>query len=811
MTATDADLPAQTLTYTKAGGADAARFTIDGSTGVLSFITAPDYENPTDSGGDNTYEVIIQVSDGTLTDTQTITVSVKNVADGIRVTPITTGPLGGETLINTNTGDIQSINPNVSQAIAADANGNYIVVWVSNAQDSDLYGVYAQRFNADGVPQGLEFQVNTTATDNQINPTVAMDAAGNFVVTWASNLQDGSGYGVYAQRFDASGVAQGGEVLVNTTTANSQTTPSIAMAANGSFAITWTSGGQDPDGSSGIYAQRFDASGVAQGSEFRVNTYTTGVQQLTSIDMDAAGNFVVIWASDLQDGSGYGVYGQRYDANGVAQGGEFQVNTTTADSQLYHDVAMLEDGRFVVAFQSRSGGTYEVYLQRYAADGTAIGGEIRANTTTVSGNQPIPSLTADDDGNITVVWNNSGDGSGAGVYGQRLDWAGNLIGSEFLVNSTTTGNQVYAEVVAQAGGRFVVAWGGEGVGDTSGVFMQRYGLTTTEAGGTATFQIVLEAAPTADVTIPVMVSDGTEGSVSVGSVTFTSLNWMTPQTVTITGLQDFTNDGNQVYSIVLGAATSSDANFNGLDLEDVTVVNLEVANTAPVNTVPVAQVTNEDTNLVFSSGNGNQISISDADAGNGIVNVLLSATNGTISLNGTTGLSFITGDGVADALLNFTGTIANINAALNGLVFAPTADFTGSASLQIITGDMGNSGTGGPLADSDTITITVNAVNDDPTNAGTLPTDITVTEDVASNVDLSAIDLSDVDSASGLLTVKLSTATGGNLTAAAGTGITIGGNGTGTLTLSGTLIRLERLLEHSQQRHLSAQHGSPVR
>ena len=120
VTATDADLPAQTMTYSKIGGADEAKFTIDGSTGVLSFIAAPDYENPTDVGADNTYEVIIQVSDGTLTDVQTITVSVNNVAEGIRVTPVSVGTLGGETLVNTTTGDIQSINPNVSQAVATD-------------------------------------------------------------------------------------------------------------------------------------------------------------------------------------------------------------------------------------------------------------------------------------------------------------------------------------------------------------------------------------------------------------------------------------------------------------------------------------------------------------------------------------------------------------------------------------------------------------------------------------------------------------------------------------------------------------------
>ena len=68
-------------TYSISGGADAAFFSINASTGVLTFISAPDFENPADSGANNTYKVIVQVSDGTLTDTQTITVTVTDVTE----------------------------------------------------------------------------------------------------------------------------------------------------------------------------------------------------------------------------------------------------------------------------------------------------------------------------------------------------------------------------------------------------------------------------------------------------------------------------------------------------------------------------------------------------------------------------------------------------------------------------------------------------------------------------------------------------------------------------------------------------------
>lgn len=164
------------------------------------------------------------------------------------------------------------------------------------------------------------------------------------------------------------------------------------------------------------------------------------------------------------------------------------------------------------------------------------------------------------------------------------------------------------------------------------------------------------------------------------------------------------------------------ADLNGDGKLDLTTVNgngtvsvlLNTTNFAPVNSVPEAQSTNEDTSLVFSSANGNQISISDVDANNNPVEVTLNTNNGTLTLSGDAGLTFSTGDGTNDATTTFTGTISNINAALNGLNFSPNADYYGSANLQITTNDQGNTGTGGAKNDTDTVNITVNAVNDAP-------------------------------------------------------------------------------------------------
>src|SRR5438552_5977472 len=163
-------------------------------------------------------------------------------------------------------------------------------------------------------------------------------------------------------------------------------------------------------------------------------------------------------------------------------------------------------------------------------------------------------------------------------------------------------------------------------------------------------------------------------------------------------------------------------------------ITVNAVNDPPVNHVPADRTLNEDATKVFSTANGNAITVTDVDGGSATEKVTLTATNGTVTLGSTTGLT-VTGNGTATLVA--TGTLAALNSGLNGTTYAPAANYNGPAGLTVLSNDQGNTGTGGYLTDSDTIGLTVNPVNDTPTaiDGGT-----TMNEDAGpKSIDLSSL------------------------------------------------------------------------
>jgi hypothetical protein len=272
--------------------------------------------------------------------------------------------------------------------------------------------------------------------------------------------------------------AIGPEFQANTHTTGHQQRPAVASASSGNFVLAWDSLGQD--GSNlGVFARLFGPDGAPLTPEIPVNSFTTGNELLPAISASADGDFVVVWQQEFgQDGSSSGIFGQRFDSGGAPLGAEFQVNTLTTSAQEAAAVASDADGNFVVVWQSfgGDGNGFGIIARRFDANGAPLSSDFVVNETT-TGNQLRPRVAATPSGAFVVVWQDDagGDGELEGVFGRRFDAAGNPVSSEFPINVYTTGNQAAPAVAIDATGAFVATWRSEGQdGSVNGVFARRY-------------------------------------------------------------------------------------------------------------------------------------------------------------------------------------------------------------------------------------------------------------------------------------------------------------------------------------------------
>ncbi|GJD94845.1 Ig-like domain-containing protein [Methylobacterium iners] len=294
-----------------------------------------------------------------------------------------------------------------------------------------------------------------------------------------------------------------------------------------------------------------------------------------------------------------------------------------------------------------------------------------------------------------------------------------------------------------------------------------------------------------------------QGILTLGSTSGVTVTGNGTGSVTVTGTAAQINAalGGTIYTppanyngaLALTVATSDNGNTgSGGTRSDTDTVGITVTavNDAPINTVPASQTINEDTTLTFTGATA--ITVSDVDAGAGTLTTTLSVPQGMLTLGSTSGVT-VTGNGTGSVTV--TGTAAQINAALNNTVYAPPANYNGAVTLTVTTSDNGNTGTGGMRSDTDTVGITVTAVNDAPVN--TVPGPQTINEDATLTfVGATAITVADLDAGGAALTTTLSVPQG-ILTLGSTSGVTVTGNGTGTVTLTGPASQINAALNNT--------------
>jgi hypothetical protein len=379
-------------------------------------------------------------------------------------------PLDGGVHVNTFTTEFQG-----EPAVAGDADGDYVVAWSSYKQEgSSNFGVYAQRYAADGTPRGGEFRVDASPTLYNREATVAMDADGDFVVAWEQFNAAGNGANIMARRYGADGVAKGPQFKVNSATGNFHRGPSVAMRDTGEFIVTWRGPGPDQ---ADIYFRRFDANGAALSGDVLANADTTGIQIDPDVAVNSSGAFVITWMRPGPNRTDH-IAARMFDPTGRPVGGEFFVTTPQQDNATSPAVGMGEAGDFVIAWGGLGIEGNGIFVRTYKPNGQVKGPAFMALND--AHQTSWGDVAVADDGSFFVV------GDTNFIRGRLYNAAGGPQTPELVLSTTDTAGR--AAVTLTDRGRIVTAWHGQGPGevqpeDVEGVYARRFQVNGPLAAG----------------------------------------------------------------------------------------------------------------------------------------------------------------------------------------------------------------------------------------------------------------------------------------------------------------------------------------
>ncbi|MBV2104610.1 MAG: DUF4347 domain-containing protein, partial [Candidatus Thiodiazotropha sp. (ex Lucina aurantia)] len=710
-----------------------------------------------------------------------------------------------------------------TNASYADGNWHHVAVTVDGSGNS----IYI-----DGVQvslAGLFYRYGDSSTQSFFSSVTSLDSMA------IGNLRDPAGYTgsfnglqddvrVYDRALSASDIA---ELLSNTAPTfdvagpPSFTAHTITSAANGAASVTTVD--MDGDGDLDVVSASQNDNKIAwyenDGSQnftaHTISTAASGAFAVTTADVDGDGDIDVLSASITDDKIAW------YENDGNEN---FTAHTITLGADIAASVAAadVDDDGDIDVLSASVGDDRVVWYENDGNENFTT----RTITSSAVGASFVTTVDLDEDGDLDVL--------STSTYDNRVAWYENDGNENFTTHTVTT---------SATEARQVIAADVDGDGDLDLLSASRSSdkLAWYENDGFENFTLHTITAAAGPVSAVAAADIDGDGDLDVISASYTDDNvvWFendgsenfTANTIaSVTGeafsvaVADMDGDGDvdvlatddaadavtwyeNVMSVTTldgaptfvedGAAVVLDADVNVSDAElDALNSGQGDYNGASLTLVRNGAANSDD---VFSFNDGNGITLSGSNL---IKSSQIIASFDTTSTAGELVITFTNANGQ-------TPTSADVDNILRQITYSNSNDAP-PASVQIDwtfdDGNTGSQGSGGALQAVGSTTVTITAVNDDPTNAGSLPTDITVAENVSSNVDLSAVDFSDVDAGVGTLTVTLTTSTGGNLSAAAGTGITIGGTSTAR-TLTGTLTDLNNYFNTAS--NITYLHGTP--
>ena len=248
--------------------------------------------------------------------------------------------------------------------IATDLEGNFVVCWYDKRNgDNDIY---IQLFDRLGTRQGSNRRVNDDAIGNeQLRPSMMKDQLGKFVVAWQDYRTTGYPFNgdIYGQRYNADGSAASANAKINDDFGvETQGWQDIDADDFGNYVLVWE---DNRNGNYDIYAQRYHKSGTKLGVNFRINDDAgAAYQHNPKVAVDGDGDFIVVWY-DNRSGLDL-IMGQRFNASGVAQGTNFLISDNlTGNKCVFPDVACDYNGNFTVVWIDYRNGNYPTNADVY--------------------------------------------------------------------------------------------------------------------------------------------------------------------------------------------------------------------------------------------------------------------------------------------------------------------------------------------------------------------------------------------------------------------------------------------------------------
>lgn len=360
--------------------------------------------------------------------------------------------------------------------VAVATSGEMMVVWGRSLAGD--FGIHGRFYDQQSQPIGPAFRISDDSVI-AVQPAVAVDDEGDFVVVWDQGSDDRA---LHGRSFTREGESLSGEfVVVPVFCPGSDSCRPIRanIAAQGeNFAVTWA---ESPSGSfAQVYGQRVDKTGLLVGDRF----YVAGGRAeatLPTVASDSAGNFTIAYT----DRNRREIAAQFFDNAGVRRGDPLTIAEVSSASGPV--IAYRKDLENPDLLFTWAGTPPEIeWLELEAGEPPGIVGQ--ANTFTLN-TQTRPDIVVDDNGGAVIVWESreesllAQDGDGDGVFGQRFNPSGEPFGGEFRVNTITTGDQRRPQVAGDGSGDFVVVWESEETPGSTSVRMQRFSAADCTPGG----------------------------------------------------------------------------------------------------------------------------------------------------------------------------------------------------------------------------------------------------------------------------------------------------------------------------------------